>query len=479
MAEFLHGVETTQAIAGPKAITEVKTAIIGLVGTFPVHHVTGAVADDTALAVTLDPTGDAAFGPDVSGYSIPNALAAIRGEEGSTVVVVNLFDPATHKTDVAEATLTVVGGKIQLGHADVIAATVKTTADAACVEGTDYTIDRVQGLITIKAGGALAAATQAKVAYSYGDPSAVDADAIIGTVDAGGQRSGAQALLGAMAQLGYAPKILIAPGYSSDPTVEQALNAIAAKLRGIVLADAPLGATLTDVLAARLTADDISLVTQDTRTFYCFPYQKVAVPGGGTALEPFSPALAGAIAATDRAKGYWHSPSNRQLRRAIGLELPLSASLNDPDCDVNRLNAAGIVTIFSGGTAGRRAWGNRSSAFPGSTLVDTFMPVLRTLDAVTEAVEYYTLERATDEPVTQVLIDAVLEDISAYIRSLVSQGALITGSKVECLPEKNPPAQLATGKIVFTRTLMPPVPAEHVVHEQIVDVNLLANVFGS
>ena len=48
------------------------------------------------------------------------------------------------------------------------------------------------------------------------------------------------------------------------------------------------------------------------------------------------------------------------------------------------------------------------------------------------------------------------------------------GSRVEFFPEKNPPAQLALGQVVFTKTYCPPGVAERITYESVIDVTLLA-----
>lgn len=473
---FLHGTETITTVAGSRMIQEVKSGIVFLVGTAPIHAVAAGAPAVNALSRCVTDTDDAKFGGVAfPGYSIPKALQDIRGEKGATVLVCNVFDPAVHKTDVVEATLTITAKKIALAHGDITALTVKTVADVVCVEGTDYTVDKLTGIITVK--GSLNVAASAKVAYSYADPSQVDAVDIIGAVSVGGVRSGAQTARNGMSLFGVNPKLLIAPGFSSDASVEQALTLLAEPLRAMALVDVAIGSSLEDVLEGRLPAGALSLLSTSYRTIYCYPHAKVPVPGGGTELRPLSQILAGSIARTDNEIGYWRSPSNRKLNRVIGTELPLTAAINDETCDTNRLNEVGIVTIFSAGTSGIRTWGNRSAAFPSEVDILTFIAPKRVTDMVAESIELATLTHL-DGPINDVLIKAVLGDVNEYIRSLVGRGALVAGSDVQCLPEKNPTAQLAAGKIVFTRNDCPPPPAERITFEQTVDTTLLANIFG-
>lgn len=92
-ANFLHGVETIEIDKGPRPITQVKTAVVGLIGTAP----TGPVNRPTIVlserdAAQFGTVADAAS----AGHSIPQALDAIFDHGAGTVIVVNVFDPSVH-----------------------------------------------------------------------------------------------------------------------------------------------------------------------------------------------------------------------------------------------------------------------------------------------------------------------------------------------------------------------------------------------
>ena len=75
-ANFLHGVETIIIEKGPRPITGVKTAVIGLVGTAPIQSVDEANRTINQPIVIRNPV-DAAkyFGEVTTGYTIPAALS--------------------------------------------------------------------------------------------------------------------------------------------------------------------------------------------------------------------------------------------------------------------------------------------------------------------------------------------------------------------------------------------------------------------
>ena len=107
-----------------------------------------AVNAPTLVSSALDAAN---FGPVVRGYTIPYALAAIQEQGAGQAIVVNVFNPTVHFTSVAATAFPFnAQGAINLGHMGV--SNVVVTSDPAgttYVAGTDYTLDPVNGVITI------------------------------------------------------------------------------------------------------------------------------------------------------------------------------------------------------------------------------------------------------------------------------------------------------------------------------------------
>src|ERR1700687_5741685 len=156
-ANFLHGVEVIEVPNGPVPVTVVKSAVIGLVGTAPTWAVASPVVAAALNAPTLVSSAlDAAmFGPIVRGYSIPYALAAIQAQGAGQAIVVNVFDPAIHFTQVTAVAATFNSqGTLNLGHMGVSNVVVTSSpAGTTYVVTTDYTVDAVNGVITIVPSG--------------------------------------------------------------------------------------------------------------------------------------------------------------------------------------------------------------------------------------------------------------------------------------------------------------------------------------
>lgn len=114
---FHHGPEVIEHKDGVSVIRDVKSAVTYINGTAPIGEV-----HDTALKradyinkriiIRTPEEAAAAFGPQMAGFSIPQAIDAIFDQgSGGTIIVNNVFDPDVHATgpqDVTAAEL--VGG---------------------------------------------------------------------------------------------------------------------------------------------------------------------------------------------------------------------------------------------------------------------------------------------------------------------------------------------------------------------------------
>lgn len=473
---FLHGVETIEVQSASGPVREVRTAVIGLVGTAPVHLVDAANRTVDEIVVDSNDRDDAKyFGPETAGYTIPTALKRLRQMKAGLVVVVNVFDPAVHKTAVVDEAQTFVDDKLSLDNAPIVDPVVVTSSDGVTTyaAGTDYTVDYTKGIITRVAAGAIAAGATVKVDYNKPDPSLVTASDIIGTTDASGNRTGMQAWLDTRSKRGFNPKILIAPNYHTQAAVAGELRTLSGKLRAINAIDAAVGTTFSQVLAKRGTAGD-AFNTSDKRTVLCFPHVKVfSKITNATALEALSTFVAGIIAWKDRELGYWWSPSNTEINGLEGLEIALTAAINDRDSEANQLNEQGILTLFNDYGTGIRTWGNRSAAFP--TESRSFIHSVRVGDVIHESIEYYMLKHM-DKPVTQAVLDEVTENVNDFMRSLQGKGAIIDG---KCwLAADNTADSLSLGQAIWEYDWIDPPSLETMTFRSAVNIDYLAQLVG-
>jgi phage tail sheath protein FI len=283
----------------------------------------------------------------------------------------------------------------------------------------------------------------------------VNADAALQraeVVGAADERSGVYAFLAAKAMIGYAPKILIATGFTHQVpaggganAVVAALKVVADKLRAIVVADGP-NDTDADALAK-------VLVEAGERVYHVDPHVKVLDRTGVYVARPASAHVAGVIARTDQDQGFWWSPSNHELLGVVGLGRPIEFALSDTSASSNVLNEGAVATIVAAN--GYRLWGNRTKATDPNW---AFLSVRRTADMIYEALEASYLW-AMDRPMSPQLLIDVVGSVEAYLASLKARGAIL-GGKAWADPELNTEETLKAGQLFVNFDIEPPAPVE-------------------
>jgi len=476
MAGYHHGIEIKETLAGVRGVNEPPTAVVGLIGTAPTF-LSSADPGDKPRLVNSDKVA-AAFGPDLPGYTIPNALNAIMDYGTARVVTINVFDPERHKTNVESEPVTLDGsGRGQLANMGVIGATLVSDS-RELTEGTDYKLDRAYGVVTRVKGGSLPANAAITATYEYGDPSKVTSADIIGAVDEAGLRSGMQAFGDVSNRLGYKPRILLAPGHTFGTSVATAQLSLAERLRAQAYMDVPYGATIQQVIEGRGPDGIINLGTSSARAVLCFP--RVEVMDRRTSLpvfEPMSQNLAGLACHIDATENYWTSPSNHEFRRVQALETPIQWDISDPNCEANLLNEVGIVTVVRPFGKGFQACGNRSAAWPSETHPINFINVRVVADHLQTCVERIMLAYM-DRQMTKPVLRAAREDVLALIRSLARQGALLGGS-FEWPEADNPVSELSLGHVFYELSFLPTLPIDKITIRASIDTKWLNMLYGS
>lgn len=467
-ANYLHGVETIELKKGPVPVSVVKSAVIGLIGIAP----TGA----RNTPILVQNAQDAALlGAELPGFTIPQALNAILKQGVGTVIVVNILNDSTHLVAVSSESQTITGGKAKTSFAPVKDLVVTNSAGTTTfVKDTDYSVDDF-GNITVLNFTSIPEASVIKASYKKLDTTTINNAAIIGSISNTDVYTGLQCFDLAFNLFGFNPKILIAPGYSSINAIATELIAKADKYRAHALLDAPAGTTVAVALAGRGPSGAINFYTSSKRAILCYPMVKAYdAYSNANQDRPYSQFLAGVIAATDNEDGYWFSPSNREIKGILGVERTITWAVNKSDTSANLLNEKGIVTVATGYGTGIRTWGNRSAAFPTSTSPSNFIAVQRTADVLHESLELAMLQ-FIDLPINNALIDSIKETVNAFIRTLISRGALVDGSCTYDVA-KNPPTEIAAGHLTFDLNFMPPTPAERITFESFIDINLLKSL---
>lgn len=264
--------------------------------------------------------------------------------------------------------------------------------------------------------------------------------------------SGVHAFTKAEAMVGYEPRILCAPGFTSqrpgapaaaNPVVSELIG-IAERLRAIIVADGP-----------NTTKEDANTYAGDfgsDRLFVVDPAITI-FKGGSNVVDAASARVAGLFAKMDLQKGFWHSPSNQVINGIVGSARAIDFRWSDANTEANYLNEQGVATIIR--DDGFRLWGNRSQVTDPQW---AFISVRRTADMVYESVEA-AHRWAIDKPFsTQILVD-IAESVNAYLRTLKARGAIL-GGKAWIDTHLNTAATMKAGQLFVSFDIEPPAPIE-------------------
>ncbi|MFV2030824.1 phage tail protein, partial [Neisseria sp. S1] len=182
-ATYHHGTETIKIDGGSVPVYTVDGAITAIIGTSPVGPV-----NELTVCQTKKDFGK--FGGELTGagFTLPDA-AHIWTRYGSGVAyVVNVCDPAKHKSTVNNEVLAVNSDTLTARTAKPALHAGYTLVDGSSplAEGTDYSINTLTGDIVYKTKP-----VAPKITYTHTDPSKVtEADIIGAYVAATGKRTG-------------------------------------------------------------------------------------------------------------------------------------------------------------------------------------------------------------------------------------------------------------------------------------------------
>lgn len=249
MGEYLHGAYGKVSAVGTKAASQ-SNGVIVYIGTAPTNTIAeGAAATNVPVSVTSIAEARAFFGysDDWAKYTLCEAMRVHFETKGvGPLVLINVLDVKKHKADEGfSQEMTPKNGKITVPMAgDVI---LESVTVGEKVKDTDYTVayDISKETITIseaKKGGLGAEAVT--VSFDKVDPSKVSADDVCGATDGMGGNTGIYAVKDVYQVTGHIPAYIMAPGFSSDPTVHAALIANSRKVNGhwdaFVYSDIPI-----------------------------------------------------------------------------------------------------------------------------------------------------------------------------------------------------------------------------------------------
>ena len=306
------------------------------------------------------------------------------------------------------------------------------------------------------------------------DPSRVSSSDVIGGIDPEtGKKTGLELISEVFPRFRIVPGLIACPKFSCDPAVAVVMSAKAERINGLfratAVADLPTD-QVDQYSKAPGFKNDNGLTDEDL--ILCWPKVKL-----GDEVHHLSSHLCGLIAfliAENEGVPY-KSPSNENLNVTgacldeAGDEVWLSLD------EANYLNGNGIVTALNFVEA-FKAWGNRTSAYPGVTdPKDTFIPVRLMFSWFGNEI-VLTFWQRVDFPIRRRLVETVVDSLNIRLNGLAAR-EFILGGRVEFRPEENSAADLIDGSITFHVFMTPPVPAREMKFLLEFDPVYLENVF--
>lgn len=462
-AAFHHGTETIRIDGGSSPVYTVDGAITGIVGTAPV----GAVNELTVCQTKKD---FAAFGLSLTGagFTLPDAANIWTRYQSGIAYVVNVCDPAKHKTGVSDEPLEVDPDTLTARTAYPALQAGYTVKDGGIelTEGEQYRVaDALTGEIAFVRKPA-----SPTISYTYTDPAKVTEEDIIGGyVALSGRRTGMELLTEGFNRYGADAKILIAPKFDQTATCAAALTVLAEKLHAIAYINAPERTQLSQALEGRGPNGGINFQTASDRVQLFYPHVI-----GLLGVEHLATHAAGLRMKTDVDKGYWWSISNKELLGVTGLEVGLTARVDDPQSETNRLNEKGITTVFNSYGTGYRLWGNRLACFPTVSHIKNFEVAQRTGDLIDESIRRFELQYV-DRPIDDALIDSLVEGVRTYLGTLPS----IVGFEVGLDYDYDLLDAFSKGQVPIVYDYTPKLPAERITNTSVMTRKYLVNLTGS
>lgn len=471
---YKHGVYVSEQETSLTAPIEGTAGLQVIFGTAPCN-----LADNPADAVNkpklchsfAEAKAAVGYCDDFENYTLCQAIdASFRVFNTAPIILVNVLDPATHKTDVTEAALVLANGQGTLKDFGVIKSTLvvsATAGGAALVEGTDYlaTFDN-DGLCVITN---LGDEGSLYVKYSKLNPSAVTEAEIVGSVGADGKETGLELLRTVYPKFGMTPGLISAPGWSHNATVAAALEAKCTGINGVFscecVVDIP---TDTAKVYSNVKAEKERLGADGAHTIACWPMGKV-----GEKVYYLSALISALQSYTDANNDDvpYRSPSNQSLGiTELCLEDGTEVLLDQDQA--NTLNSFGVVTALN--MNGFKAWGNNTAVYPSSTdPKDRWIPCRRmfTWWGNTLIQTYF---QKVDSPMNRRLIENVVDSENIRGNSFVARG-YVAGASVEFNDLDNPSTDLLNGIVRFKVNLAPYVPAENIEFKLEFDATALTN----
>lgn len=345
--------------------------------------------------------------------------------------------------------------------------TILVEYTATLIEGTDYSVDADNGIIT-KLNGNIVGSAKITVSYDHVNSTVTDADIIGAEGATTADNTGLYALIKAKSNLGVTPKLLTAASSNSHVLPVSGANEIitellvlAEKLGAVVITNTP--ETQTDAIIYRNQHKNKRLYANNTWQYTTLDGVKVK-----RTTAAFTAAL---FAKSDaiRLEGVAASPSNQIVNGLTEIANPVEFNIAKAGTQADNLNENGIAVFINAN--GFRLWGNRTTS---DDLAFSFVNVIRVSDFIKDSIANSHLEMI-DQNITSGFIQTLLNRLNLFLKKQVASGVLNYGQAYEN-PDLNTPSAFQSGKVYIDYRIGIPGIAENLIFTANVVNGYVANI---
>ena len=478
---YLHGIRIQENPTSVPTPVANEAGVPVVFGTAPINlaadpaNATNKLFLCNTFAEAVEALG---YSDDYDSYTLCQAMDAFFKAFGvGPVVFCNVLDPTktAHKEAITSTSLTVSNGQAKINEVGVIASTlVLKNGNTDLVKDTDYTLefdDEGKVIMTVIASGV----TTITASGSKLKPSGVTASDVVGAINSNtGVYTGIQLVDKVYPQFSLTPSLLLAPGWSHNPTVGLALAEKCTDISGLFKAECVVDIDSSQSGATKYS--DVASVKANSgyaheHMICLWPMVKYA--GKKMAFSAIYAAMACYTDANNDSVPSV-SPSNRAIRiGAAVLDDGTEVLLDQPQA--NELNGAGIVTALN--LNGWKAWGNNTAAYPDTTDPKDRWIACRRFFSWWGNSFITTYMSKVDNPANYRLIESIVDSENVRANSLVSTGKC-AGLRMVYSKDDNPIGNVIDGKIVFRQYLAPYTPAEDILNILEFDPSMIEAALG-
>ena len=419
------------------------------------------------------------YSDDFKNYSLCQSMdASFRIFSIAPIIFINVLDPEKHKKEYTQEGITVSGKIATIEAAGLMmdSLEIKDQENNTLNADEDYmaVFNASGGVdVTLLSTDKTVSVTLLSVTGMQLDPSKVSEEDIIGGYDVKmGKETGLELIRQVYSRFHFPPGLIIAPGWSHKPAVAAVMCAKTEGINAVFCCETAIDmdAELTKVYTDLPEAKE-EMAVNNHHAILLWPKLRL-----GKKVYAFSAVWAAMTAYTDARNGDVpvKSPSNELLGVSAtvledGTEVLLDTLMAES------VNAAGIVTAINDG--GWKAWGNYTAAYMKTSDPKDQWIACRRMMSWYRNHFILTFKSKVDDPLSNVLIESIVDGENLYLNSLTATGD-IAGGMITYDEAENPIESILEGKIIFRTKIAFWTPAQYILNKIEFDPTILKTALG-